>query len=77
MGGVWKSMCVTSIAYLCGTAALVAFPFTSGFFSKDEILASAWEANRPIFWVAAFASLLTAIDMTRQCLYVFTGSHRG
>lgn len=77
MGGVWKSMCVTSIAYLCGTAALVAFPFTSGFFSKDEILASAWEANRPIFWVAAFASLLTAIYMTRQCLYVFTGAHRG
>jgi NADH-quinone oxidoreductase subunit L len=77
MGGVWKSMRVTSIAYLCGTAALVAFPFTSGFFSKDEILASAWAANRPIFWIAAFASLLTAIYMTRQCLYVFTGAHRG
>ena len=77
MGGVWKSMRITSIAYLCGTAALVAFPFTSGFFSKDEILASAWAANRPIFWIAAFASLLTAIYMTRQCLYVFTGAHRG
>ena len=77
MGGVWKSMRITSIAYLCGTAALVAFPFTSGFFSKDEILASAWAAKRPIFWIAAFASLLTAIYMTRQCLYVFTGAHRG
>ena len=77
MGGVWKSMRVTSIAYLCGTAALVAFPFTSGFFSKDEILAGAWAANRPIFWIAAVASLLTAIYMTRQCLYVFAGAHRG
>jgi NADH-quinone oxidoreductase subunit L len=77
MGGIWKSMRVTSIAYLCGTAALVAFPFTSGFFSKDEILASAWAANQPIFWIAAAASLLTAVYMTRQCLYVFTGVHRG
>jgi NADH-quinone oxidoreductase subunit L len=77
MGGIWKSMRVTSIAYLCGTAALVAFPFTSGFFSKDEILASAWAGNQPIFWIAAAASLLTAVYMTRQCLYVFIGAHRG
>ena len=27
MGGVWKSMRITSITYLCGAAALVAFPF--------------------------------------------------
>ena len=77
MGGIWKSMRVTSIAYLCGTAALVAFPFTSGFFSKDEILAGAWASSKPIFWIAAAASLLTAVYMTRQCLYVFTGSYRG
>ena len=77
MGGVWKSMRITSIAYLCGTAALVAFPFTSGFFSKDEILAGAWATSKPIFWITAAASLLTAVYMTRQCLYVFTGMHRG
>ena len=77
MGGVWKSMRITSIAYLCGTAALVAFPFTSGFFSKDEILAGAWATSKPIFWIAAAASLLTAVYMTRQCLYVFIGSYRG
>ena len=77
MGGIWKSMRVTSISYLCGTAALVAFPFTSGFFSKDEILAGAWTSSEPIFWVAAAASLLTAVYMTRQCLYVFFGSYRG
>ena len=77
MGGVWKSMRITSIAYLCGTAALVAFPFTSGFFSKDEILAGAWATSKPIFWITSVASLLTAVYMTRQCLYVFTGMHRG
>jgi len=77
MGGIWKSMRVTSIAYLCGTAALVAFPFTSGFFSKDEVLAGAWTSSEPIFWIVAAASLLTAVYMIRQCLYVFTGSYRG
>ena len=77
MGGLAKPMPLTTIAYLCGTLALVAFPFTSGFFSKDEILAGAWANNQPVFWVAALASLLTAVYMTRQCMYVFPGTHRG
>jgi len=79
MGGVWKSMRITSFAYLCGAAALVAFPFTSGAFSKDEILAGTWATPwaKPIFWIAATASLLTAVYMTRQCLYVFAGEYRG
>ena len=77
MGGLAKPMPVTTIAYLCGTLALVAFPFTSGFFSKDEILAGAWATNQPVFWIAAAASLLTAVYMTRQCMYVFPGTHRG
>ena len=71
MGGIWKPMRVTSIAYLCGTAALVALPFvTSGYYSKDQILAAAWgePLMRPVFWIAAAASLLTAVYMTRQCL---------
>ena len=77
MGGLAKPMPLTTIAYLCGTLALVAFPFTSGFFSKDEILAGAWANNQPVFWIAALASLLTAVYMTRQCMYVFPGTHRG
>ena len=77
MGGLAKPMPLTTIAYLCGTLALVAFPFTSGFFSKDEILAGAWANNQPVFWIAALASLLTAVYMTRQCMYVFPGAHRG
>ena len=77
MGGLAKPMPRTTFAYLCGTLALIAFPFTSGFFSKDEILAGAWANNQPVFWVAALASLLTAVYMTRQCMYVFPGTYRG
>jgi NADH-quinone oxidoreductase subunit L len=78
MGGLAKPMPLTTIAYLCGTLALVAFPFTSGFLSKEEILFAAWETDKqPIFWVTALASLMTAVYMTRQCMYVFPGTHRG
>ncbi len=80
MGDIWKSMRVTSIAYLCGTAALVALPFvTSGYYSKDQILAAAWKEPfmKPVFWITAAASFLTAVYMTRQCFYVFAGKYRG
>ncbi|MDA0347769.1 MAG: NADH-quinone oxidoreductase subunit L [Verrucomicrobia bacterium] len=77
MGGVFSKMKVSSIAYLAGTLALCAFPFTSGFFSKDQILLSAWTTNSTVFWISAFASLLTAFYMTRQCCYVFLGKYRG
>jgi NADH-quinone oxidoreductase subunit L len=41
MSGFGRAMRFTSIAMLCGGLALAAFPLTSGFFSKDEILAYA------------------------------------
>ena len=77
MGGVFSKMKVSSIAYLAGTLALCAFPYTSGFYSKDQILLSAWTSNSAVFWISAFASLLTAFYMTRQCCYVFLGKYRG
>jgi NADH-quinone oxidoreductase subunit L len=76
MGGVSR-MKLTTLVYLCGAAALCAVPYTSGFFSKDEILASAYHDRPGVFWTCALASLLTAIYVTRQCIYVFPGKHRG
>jgi NADH-quinone oxidoreductase subunit L len=76
MGGVSR-MKLTMFAYLCGAAALCAVPFTSGFFSKDEILAAAYHQRPGVFWTCALASLLTAVYVTRQCFYVFPGKHRG
>ncbi len=76
MGGV-SHMRLTTLVYLCGAAALCAVPYTSGFFSKDEILASAYHDRPGVFWTCALASLLTAVYVTRQCIYVFPGKHRG
>ena len=39
MGGFRKAMPFTFITFTCGALALAGFPFTSGWFSKDEILA--------------------------------------
>ena len=48
MSGFGKAMRFTSITMLCGALALAAFPGTSGFFSKDEILAYAERARRHV-----------------------------
>ena len=76
MGGVAR-MKLTTLVYLCGAVSLCAVPYTSGFFSKDEILAAAYHDRPGIFWTCAVVSLLTAMYVTRQCLYVFPGKHRG
>ncbi len=38
MGGLHKYMPITFWTFAASTAAIIGFPFTSGFFSKDEIL---------------------------------------
>jgi NADH-quinone oxidoreductase subunit L len=79
MGGLGKLMPITFAAYACGMLALSGFPlFFSGFWSKDEILHSAfgWSVSRAPFYMAALGALLTAFYMTRQVYYVFAGESR-
>jgi NADH-quinone oxidoreductase subunit L len=76
MSGFGKAMRFTSVTMLCGGLALAAFPFTSGFFSKDEILAyaSARGGMYLIFTVLGyFGALLTAIYTFRLIFRVLGG----
>ncbi|MFT3863934.1 MAG: NADH-quinone oxidoreductase subunit L [Solirubrobacterales bacterium] len=76
MSGFGKAMKFTSVTMLCGALALAAFPFTSGFFSKDEILAyaSARGGMYLIFTVLGyFGALLTAIYTFRLIFRVLRG----
>jgi len=76
MSGFGKAMRFTSITFLCGALALAAFPLTSGFFSKDEILAYA-EARGGmymIFTVLGYVgALITAIYTFRLVFRVLPG----
>lgn len=76
MGGLMKNMKGTVITFLIGTAALIAVPGTSGFFSKESILVAALEKNPIYFWVGAGVAMLTTFYMLRLVLVAFFGSHR-
>jgi len=76
MGGFRRAMPFTFVTFTVGALALAAFPITSGFFSKDEILA--FTINRGGgFWVLAIAgyiaAALTAFYAFRMVFRVFYG----
>lgn len=71
MGGLWKNLKVTRWAFLVALLAIAGVPFFSGFYSKDEILAAAWEHNKVIYFMLSFAAGLTAFYMTRLFLRIF------
>lgn len=77
MGGLNKYMKVTHITFLLGCLAIAGIPLFSGFFSKDEILASAFGKSPVIYAVGLFTALLTAFYMFRLYATTFRGSFRG
>jgi NADH-quinone oxidoreductase subunit L len=76
MGGLQTRMRTTFAVYMIGALALAGIAPLSGFFSKDEILASAQAQSLPIFIILIAAAFLTAFYMGRQVLLVFFGHPR-
>ncbi len=81
MGGVGKYMRWTAGTMAIGGLALAGFPGTTGFFSKDEILVTAWEYGAMthdylpyIFGIVG--ALLTAFYTFRMWFLTFTGEPR-
>lgn len=77
MGGLKKWMKITFLTFLIASLAISGFPLLSGFFSKDEILAAAYEHNKVLWIVASIASILTAFYMFRLVFLTFYGNFRG
>ena len=76
MGGLKSHLPITYATMLIGTIAIAGIPPFSGFFSKDEILAYAFEAS-PIWWVLGFiGALCTAFYMFRLIFMTFYGKFR-
>ncbi len=77
MGGLKKFMPITSTCCLIGVLAISGFPLFSGFFSKDMILAAAWEHNKILFVVGAITAFMTAFYMFRLYFMTFSGEYKG
>jgi NADH-quinone oxidoreductase subunit L len=79
-GGLWGRMPVTFLTFGLGYLALIGFPFLSGYYSKDEIIAAAFGQPGWQGWVfggaAALAAGITAFYMTRLMFMTFFGERR-
>lgn len=77
MGGLRKFMPITSITFLIGCLAIAGIPPFAGFWSKDEILGSAFQSN-PLLWgIGWLTAGITAFYMFRMYFSTFEGKFRG
>ena len=78
MGGLRKYMPVTFVTFMIGSIALAGIFPLAGFWSKDEILATAGQNGYAIFTVVGLiGALMTAAYMTRCVYLTFFGEYRG
>ena len=85
MGGLKKYMPITYWTALVGSLALIGFPGTAGFFSKDALIEavreSHWhETDQLVYWIGYLSVLLgvfvTALYSFRMFFLVFHGEER-
>ncbi|MDH4006435.1 MAG: NADH-quinone oxidoreductase subunit L [Desulfuromonadales bacterium] len=77
MGALAKKIPLTFITFMLASLALCGIPPFAGFFSKDEILWSAWSGigGSPVLWaVATLTAGLTAFYMFRAIFMTFFGA---
>jgi NADH-quinone oxidoreductase subunit L len=77
MGGLSKYMKITHWTFLAGCLAIAGIPGLSGFFSKDEILVSAFASSPVLYVIGLGTALLTAFYMFRLYATTFKGTFRG
>ena len=80
MGGLRKHMPITWLTCLIGSLALIGFPGTAGFFSKDAIIEAVHASSTPGAGIAYAACLsgvfITALYSFRLVFMVFHGKER-
>jgi NADH-quinone oxidoreductase subunit L len=79
-GGLWRYMRITWLTFAAGWLAIIGIPPLSGFFSKEPIIAAAFERDDWTAWLFGMAALigagLTAFYMTRLFVLTFHGPKR-
>jgi NADH-quinone oxidoreductase subunit L len=77
MGGLRKTQPWTYATFLIGSLSLAGIWPLAGFWSKDEIIASALDAQTVLFWFALITVFLTAFYMFRAIFMTFHGEYKG
>ncbi len=79
-GGLRRHIPLTFWTMMIGTIAITGVWYTAGYFSKDAILFSAWNAGTPVarlaFWVGIGVALLTSFYSWRLMFLTFFGAPR-
>ena len=73
MGGLRRAMPLAFWSFMIGSAALSALPFTSGFYSKHEILSAVYTASTGLWAVGCLGAIITGIYSFRLVFVVFFG----
>jgi NADH-quinone oxidoreductase subunit L len=76
MGGLSRKMKITTWTFAIGALALSGIPPFSGFWSKDAILAEAFDHQPFLFWIGVVAAFFTAFYMSRLFFLVFLGPQK-
>jgi NADH-quinone oxidoreductase subunit L len=77
MGGLRRPMPITAATWIVAWLAMAGLPPLSGFFAKDQVVASASQAGRTGLWLAAvFGAFLTALYESRGTFLTFFGEAR-
>ena len=77
MGGLRQYIPWTFMTMTAATFAIAGFPPFAGFFSKDEILARAYEANPAYWFIGVTTAFITSFYMFRLWFMTFFGDYRG
>jgi NADH-quinone oxidoreductase subunit L len=75
-GALRKALPFTCFSFFCGYLAIIGFPFTAGYYSKDHIIAAAFEQSMVTGIALTLGAALTAFYMTRLLLLTFFGNSR-
>jgi NADH-quinone oxidoreductase subunit L len=77
MGNLRQHMPATFWTFTAGWLAIIGFPLTAGFFSKDQILETAFLERHYVLWALALLGAgLTAFYMSRLYFMTFWGTER-
>jgi NADH-quinone oxidoreductase subunit L len=75
-GALRRLMPITFVTFAAGYLAIIGFPFTSGFYSKDHIIEVAFERGAVVGGLAMLGAGITGFYMTRLMLMTFYGTKR-